>query len=149
MPATQREITCSITHDPVAKQQAFEKALAGFRKHGTLTRAAKVAEVDTRTLKEWLYRDPLMQKMFQEIDEEVTDGLEEAAIKRAKKGSDTLMIHMLSSRRERYKHKGEVTIVQTLNLENVMEKMRQIALSQPTLAPMIRSALESCLEKLP
>lgn len=146
--ATQREVTNAAVCDPVAKQQLTEKALKGFRQYGTIARAAKVAKVDRRTLKSWLQNDPVLALKFKDIDEDVTDGLEEDAIRRARKGSDGLLSMLLAARNKRYQTKQIIELTQQLNLDNVMEKMRQICIAQPTLAPFIESALENALIRI-
>ena len=149
MPATQREITNTLVCDPVLKQQVAEKAIAAYRKHGTIGRAANVAKIDRRTLKGWIANDPLLKMAFQDADDDVTDTIEECAIQKAKDGDGRVIVHLLASRNKRYAHKTEVTIVQQLSIENVIEKMRQIAIAQPTLAPTIKQALTLALERMP
>lgn len=149
MAATQREITNALVCDPVLKQQVAEKAINAYRKHGTIGRAAKVAKVDRRTLKGWIANDPIMKMAFQDADDDVTDDIEESAIQQAKDGNGTVIVHLLSSRNKRYEKKTTVEVVQTLNLDSVVQKMRQIAIAQPTLAPTIKAALQLALEQIP
>lgn len=149
MPATQREITCQKIHDPVARQQMFDRALEGFRKHKTIRRAAKSAKLAPRTLREWLYKDPIMAAAFKDADLDVSDEVEELAFKQAKEGAYNITLRLLESRNKRYMQKSIVEIQQTLNLDNVVQKMRQIAIAQPTLAPTIKAALQLALEAIP
>lgn len=149
MPASAtRAETLELIADPVRKQQVAQKALKAFRKHGTIGKAASVACIDRRTLKEWIARDPVLGYQFADADADVTDDLEECAIKVAQDGDSKVLVHLLSSRNKRYAHKTEVTVVQQINLDNVMEKMRQICIAQPTLAPFIESALENALIRI-
>lgn len=145
--ATQRAITHSAIQDPQKKQQIIDRALRAYEKHGTIGKASEIAKIDRRTLKGWIKADPMLQIAFREADEAVTDDLEESAIAQAKAGNGRVMVHMLSCRRERYRHKTIVE-VQNPSLEEVVEKMRQIATAQPTLAPMVKQALQLALEKL-
>lgn len=149
MAATQREVTNALVCDPVLKQQVADKALAAFRKHGTIARAASVAKVDRRTLKGWIANDPIMKMAFQDADDDVTDDIEECAIQKAKDGDGRVIVHLLASRNKRYAHRSIVEVSQTLNLDNVVQKMRQIAIAQPTLAPTIKAALQLALEAIP
>jgi hypothetical protein len=149
MPASAtRAATLEIAWNPEKKQQVASKALKAYRKHGTWGKAASVAGIDRRTLKEWVQKDPILGYQFADADADVTDDLEEGAIKQAKKGDGRVLIHLLASRNKRYAHKTEVHVVQQLNLDNVMEKMRQICVAQPTLAPFIESALVQCLDRI-
>lgn len=143
-----RASTLEIHWDPVKKQQVAAKALKAYRKHGTWGRAAEVAGIDRRTLKDWVAKDAILGLQFADADAAVTDDLEECAIKVAQDGDSKVLVHLLASRNKRYAHKTEVTVVQQISLENVVEKMRQIAIAQPTLAPAIESALEMALHRI-
>lgn len=147
MPATQRAMTHNAITDPVKKQAIIDRAIAAFHKHGTIGDASRIAKIDRRTLKLWIKADPLLQAEFREADEAVTDKLESSAIRQALAGETRLMVHLLASRRERYRHKTIVS-VENPSLEEVVEKMRQIALAQRTLAPMVQQALQLALQKI-
>jgi transposase-like protein len=126
-----------------------EIALAAYEKHGTLSAACRSAQISRHTLAAWMQQDPILKKRFQEADETVTDDIEETAIQLAKDGDGRVCIHLLQSRRERYKQKLLVETNVDLNVANVVEAMRQICLAQPTLTPMIRDVLQQAIERLP
>lgn len=148
MELSQRSVTLSAICDPAERQAIVDKAIKGFRKHGTLSSAARVAKIDPRTLRSWIHNDPLMKMAFQEADEEVTDELEESAIERAKTDSDRLLIHLLASRRQRYATK--IThIHEAPATHSLVEQVKQIAAAQPTMAPLIRAVLIQALEQIP
>jgi len=145
---SQRAVTNAAVCDPVKKQAIAEIALAAFCKHGTLAAAARVAKVDRRTLRAWIRSDPLLKAAFAEADDELTDAREESAIQQALNGNARLMIHLLASRRTRYSHKTTV-VVEPPTLDGIIEQMRQAALAQPVLAPMLRTTLQRALEAIP
>src|SRR6201989_2516011 len=95
-----RALTCELVHDEKRKAAVAARAVHAFRKHGTLTKAAKVAKVDIRTIKGWIKNDPMLRAEFEQADESITDDLEESAINQAKGGDGRVLIHLLSSRRE-------------------------------------------------
>jgi len=143
-----RAATHELISDPVKKQQVAKKALEAFRKYGTYGKAAAIASIDRRTLKDWIAKDPVLGYQFADADDDNTDDLEEGAIKLAKKGNDRMLQFLLAARNKRYANKTEVHVVQQLSLDNVFEKMRQISIAQPTLAPFIESALEQALARI-
>ena len=146
---TQRAITSAIVWEPEQKQKVAEKALAAYRKFGTLSAAAKVAKIDRRTLKGWITEDPILKMAFQDADDEVTDKIEGYAFDQSAAGDGRVTVHLLASRNKRYAHKQIIESVVELNLDNVIEKMRQIAIAQPTIAPTIKAALQLALERMP
>lgn len=95
-----------ITHP---KKRAL---LAAFAKTGQLSQAARAARMDDRMHWHWLKKDPAYAAAFVEAQHMVGDMLEQEAIRRAKKGSDTLLIFLLKGAmpakyRERYEHTGD------------------------------------------
>lgn len=147
-PSANRAKNLEIAWDPVRKQQVAAAALKAFRKHGTYGKAAGVAGIDRRTLKDWISKDATLGYQFADADEDNTDDLEEGAIKLAKKGNERMLQFLLAARNKRYANKTEVHVVQQLSLDNVFEKMRQISIAQPTLKPFIESALEQALFRI-
>ena len=143
-----RAATLELIADPDRKQQVASAALKAFRKFGTYGKAASIAGIDRRTLKDWISKDPVLGYQFQDADDDNTDDLEEGAIKLAKKGNDRMLQFLLAARNKRYANKTEVHVVQQLSLDNVFEKMRQISIAQPTLRPFIESALEQALIRI-
>jgi hypothetical protein len=74
--------------------------------------ACQAAKVGRTTWYDWIERDPAFGRRVVEMSEEVTDELEEEAIKRAKSGSDTLIIFLLKSKRpQQYRERQEITLV--------------------------------------
>lgn len=145
---TQRAITSAIVWEPELKQKVADKALIAYRKYGTLSAAAKVAKIDRRTLKQWINTDPLLKIAFNDADDEVTDTIEKNAFEQSAAGDGRVTVHLLASRNKRYAHKQIIESVVELNLDNVIEKMRMIAIAQPTIAPTIVAALRQAIERI-
>lgn len=148
MEALQRAFVNKLDIDPLVYQESTIRAIKAFKKYGTYTRAAQAAGVSLRELKIWLARDLQFKWDMQDADESVTDGVEETAISKAREGDSKVLIHILASRNKRYAHKQIIEQTQTLDLTNVVEKMRQIAIAQPTLKPMLVQALQMAIERI-
>lgn len=85
------------------------KALVAFRKTGTVQAACEAASIARKTWYDWVANDSAFQEAVDEATDFVTDDLEKEAIKRAKEGSDTLIIFLLKSRR-RHIYGDKVTV---------------------------------------
>ena len=91
------------------KQQAF---LAAYAKTGNVTAAARQAKCHRASHYDWL-ADPDYADAFQQAQEQAVEDLESEARKRAKHGSDLLLMFLLKSLRPavyRDNFKGEVSI---------------------------------------
>ena len=91
------------------------KFLASLEEGNSIARAARDAGVGPSTAYEWRTAEPEFAKAWDDAVETGTDGLEDEAIKRAKNGSDTLLIFMLKGRRpekfkERFSSDQRVTV---------------------------------------
>ena len=73
--------------------------LASLEEGNSVARAASDAGVGRATAYEWRAAEPDFAKAWDDAVETGTDALEDEAIKRAKNGSDTLLIFMLKARR--------------------------------------------------
>lgn len=73
--------------------------LDALRDGNSVAYSAKKAGVTRKTMYVWRKADAEFSEAWDEALDEGTDGLEDEAIKRAKNGSDTLMIFMLKARR--------------------------------------------------
>ena len=73
--------------------------LETLRDGNSVATAAKRIGVSRKTVYEWRKADDEFRAEWETALEEGTDGLEDVAIKRAKEGSDTLLIFMLKARR--------------------------------------------------
>lgn len=86
------------------KEEAFLNAL---REGYSVAGACAASGVARRTAYDWRNADPIFCAAWEDAVEEGTDELEDEAVKRAKEGSDTLLIFMLKSRRpETYKDRA-------------------------------------------
>jgi hypothetical protein len=103
--------TVAIT-DESASDAVKARALQAYAIAGTVKGACEAAKIGRTTWYAWMERDPAFGRRVVELSEEVTDELEEEAIKRAKAGSDTLIIFLLKSKRpQQYRERQEITLV--------------------------------------
>ncbi len=87
----------SPTVEPLAS--AKERALNKFMEIGTVKGACAAAGVPRRTWYNWMETDKSFAIRVVQASEQVSDELEEEAIRRAKDGSDTLLMFLLKARR--------------------------------------------------
>ena len=88
-----------------AKKQAF---LEAYRDLGTVSGAARRIGVHRQRLYAWRQADAAFAAQWAEVEAEVADDLEQEAIRRAKEGSDTLLIFLLKGLKpERYRERVE------------------------------------------
>jgi hypothetical protein len=102
---------------PTGKRGAYkdpkkERFIEAFKKTGTIVHAAKAVGVGRTTVYEWRTTDPEFEAKFQRADEQTTWELEDSAMDRALRGSETLTIFLLKSRNpkkyaERFRHEIE------------------------------------------
>lgn len=84
-------------------EEQKDRAVRAFRKYQTIKHAAAAIEVHRTTIHRWKRTDPEFAAAMEDAEEDGTDDLEREAIRRAKDGSDTLLIFLLKARRrERY-----------------------------------------------
>ena len=111
-------------------QQLKKSALKGYLEFGTITAGCLGANINRCTWYKWIKTDPEFATKVENAKEEVTDGLEQVAITRAKGGSDTLLIFLLKGNRpEKYK---ERTLNEIDPSEKFLDFLSEIA---PTLGP--------------
>ena len=111
-------------------QQLKKSALKGYLEFGTITAGCLGANINRCTWYKWIKTDPEFETKVENAKEEVTDGLEQVAITRAKGGSDTLLIFLLKGNRpDKYK---ERTLNEIDPSEKFLDFLSEIA---PTLGP--------------
>lgn len=86
-----------VSADTTAADKAA--ALKAFVKLGTVTAAVRKAKVARSTWYDWIENDEAFARAVLVAHDDVADDLEQEAIKRAKDGSDTLLIFLLKSKR--------------------------------------------------
>lgn len=118
-----------------AKKAAF---LAAFAQFGTITHAAKAADIGRQTHYDWVRNDPEYAKAFDDAGDQAIDALEREARRRAIEGteepvfhngkivdtirrySDTLLIFLLKGARpSKYRERVDVT----LDVRRAIEKL--------------------------
>jgi hypothetical protein len=98
---------------------AFLKALA---KTGNISEAARAAQVSRTAVYAARYKDEAFASDWDDAVENSTDTLEAIAFKRAKSGSDILLMFLLKSRRpEKYRDRLQVSGDPTEPLHVVIE----------------------------
>ena len=75
------------------------KFLKALRETGIVTDAAKILGVDRTTVYRERDRNPQFKADWEQVNEWVTEELEQEARRRAMKGSDTLLMFMLRAKR--------------------------------------------------
>lgn len=81
---------------PKKRKADFLKAFADT---SMVTEAAKQVGVGRATVYRWRNEDPEFAEAWGEVEEAVTEDLETTAIRRAKEGSDVLLIFLLKAHR--------------------------------------------------
>lgn len=110
------------------------RALAAFLKHGTVAAACNGARprIGRSTFYEWAQADAQFRELFLAAQHDVTDRIEQASIKRAVAGSDTLAIFLLKKRRpETYADRITLTEFSPELVLKVQQQLQLIA-SQST-----------------
>lgn len=87
------------------------RALRAFMIAGTVTAACNAAGVHRSVWYDWLEADDAFRERVVALKEANTEELEEEAIRRAKHGSDTLLIFLLKSRRPIYRERITIDVV--------------------------------------
>ena len=75
--------------------------LLALRETGNITQSAKAAKITRQHVHKRLQVSEAFRKLFDAAMEAAVDGLEKEAWKRAKKGSDRLLMFLLKGRRRR------------------------------------------------
>lgn len=88
------------------KKRAF---LLAFMETGSVTESTQIAGVGRQTHYDWLKNDSEYASVFADAEAIAVQSLEDEARKRAKAGSDTLLIFLLKGLRpDRYKDRSQV-----------------------------------------
>lgn len=121
-------------------------ALVAYAKHGAVKFACEAVKIGRRTWYDWIEADPAFGARVLEVSEEVTDELEAEAVKRAKDGSDTLLIFLLKSkRRAEYGDRQTIAVVSP----DVKARLaRQIQVITATLDPATATSLLNQLDEV-
>lgn len=92
--------------------QHKKKFIEGYIVTGTVTHGAEYAGINARTVYRWLEKCPAFVEEFNAAKDAVGDGLEKEAIRRAKAGSDVLLIFLLKGNRpEKYREKTQHELI--------------------------------------
>ena len=124
---TARRRTSAHTPAQYKKRELQAAFLQAFQTVCTVTKAAAKAGIGRRTHYDWLKADPSYAAQFEDLEQAVTETLEQEVIRRASKGtlkpvfyqgktcgqireySDTLLIFLLKARRpETYRDRSDV-----------------------------------------
>ena len=88
-----------VAVDVEHKDPKKTRALVAFLRNGTIAAACAAAGVGRRTWYNWCEADEAFAALAAEAKENVLDGLEQEAYRRAVEGSDVLLIFLLKSLR--------------------------------------------------
>lgn len=98
------------------------KALVAYRLAGTVKDACVAANIGRRTWYNWLEDDPAFARSVVDATEDVSDELVGEAVKRAKTGSDTLLMFLLRSYKpEIYRETHKIEVVSPAVRENLRQ----------------------------
>jgi hypothetical protein len=101
-----------------------ERLLAELAEAQSITAACDEAGVKRRTYYQWYKDDPDFAAAADDALEQGTDGLEDEAVRRAKSGSDTLLIFLLKARRpDKYADRKQVDV--NLTIRRKAEKLAE------------------------
>lgn len=91
------------------QEKKREKVLIGLRRGWSISGAARYADISRTQLIKWRDNDPVFAAQMEDANQEGTDGLEDVATSRAKRGkSDMLLMFLLNGARpEKYRRKPE------------------------------------------
>lgn len=120
--------------DCTPSQQKRDAFLKAYERLGTITHAAKEAGVSRRTVYNWQQADEDFALAMHDCREQVTEDLEREAVRRAKDGSDTLLIFLLKANRpEKYRENVKIEHAGSVNrsydgvdTEQLRERAREI-----------------------
>lgn len=125
----------ALTHSDATKA----KALVAFRGAGMVVSACAAAGIGRQTWYDWIEADPVFAAAVVDAREDALDDLEKEAVKRAKEGSDTLLIFLLKSqRREKFGDR----VVLTEASQSVKEKLQATVNLVAKCAPQLMEDLE-------
>jgi hypothetical protein len=95
--------------------------LEAFSTYGTVSHACKVVGVGRRTVYDARQVDEAFAAEWAAVEDDVSDDLEQEAVRRAKDGSDTLLIFLLKARRpEKYRENTHITHAGALTLDRIL-----------------------------
>ena len=112
-------------------QQKKDLFLEAYAELGTITHAAKAADIGRRTHYDWLEDDEEYAKAFADAEQAAVDMLEGEARRRAFAGSDTLVIFLLKGMRpEKYADRRHITgeVRSNLDAGQIVEQAKAKAL---------------------
>lgn len=113
-----------------ARVQRKVEALTAYRMVGTVRGACKLIHLHQDTWYKWKREDPNFASKIEEYRDVVGDDLEEEAVRRAKGGSDLLLIFLLKGHKpEKYRERGTTHInVTSPVLESVFQRAAAVPL---------------------
>jgi hypothetical protein len=121
-----------VTPKRPRRRKAWQRPwLQAYLDYGTIVAACEKAGVGRSTVYDEMKRNPDFQAIVTEIEESITESLEQEGIRRAMDGSDQLLMFMLRSRKpqtysdqHRVIHSGTSTVEHHLSIE---ERERELA----------------------
>ena len=122
-----RELTPAEHSDP-----RKARALARYREIGMVRSACLAAGIGRRTWYDWVEEDKLFAAMVSDARQDMADELEAIALKRAKDGSDGMLMFMLKTYRpDKFRERATITPVSPIVREKVARTVQAIRAQLP------------------
>lgn len=96
---TEEDLYKGCKYKPDELEAKMKLFLMGYLKYGVISRACALAGIKRQTFLVWKKNVDKFREVFEIIDQEYTDKLEEEANRRAMEKSDTLLQFLLRARR--------------------------------------------------
>ncbi len=96
---------------------AKRRAIEAYRELGIVARACEAAGISRQTWYNWLERDPMFADQARDAEEAAIDALEAEARRRAKAGSDILLMFCLKAKRPEYRDHQTIDLHATGQIE--------------------------------
>lgn len=117
-----------MSDKPTTQKAWMEPFVAALEEYGTVSHAARVAGINRQYAYVVRKENPDFAAAWDGALQVATDDLEQEAVRRAKDGSDTLMIFLLKARRpEMYRESKTIEHTGTLNLVELVAKIEDEA----------------------
>ena len=106
-----------ITDINANRADAKKRALAAYAELGIVARACEAAGIARCTWYDWVNSDPEFAQAVREAEEAAIDSLEQEARRRAKAGSDVLLMFCLKAKRPEYRDRAQIDLTATTHHE--------------------------------
>lgn len=138
----------SQPYDPLTYSQKRE-VLVGIILHGTIGAGLRRAGISRRLYWNWIQADENFSKAVDGAMDELADGMEEIAIDRARKGSDTLLLEILRAlKKSKYRAASTVEHTGTIKHDHQIKPHEKILAALQSIADKRQMVLSSASENM-